>query len=662
MFLYYMSQTIESQHLKDLAYSIQLDKIARQAKPRDQRPPVKSISKVDEDMVREYNKQFEEIKKRTVPVMDEMSGEQMVDEEGKPMFKTVNYKYLPLAKPELIQPVIKPILTQRDIEEITYLKEKSIRRLERVNEIYRQIEEARINTMALYNNGQKTKEEAADELKYLIDQKRRNKVEEQDIKIELDLTTNHEKELINNELVNQAEINESRKQNIMKMTNYFEELKLLNSGSFNTERNIGETDEDYFRRLEQNAQEESTDDLILKSTLENNSKFKKLMKELIRDDAKIEAVLNTVSDKVKFEIVKKETLFKEKFLKLYGENNKLISITNIIEFCEGFYKSLSGDNYVLNYLSNVQTNIGLTEKVLNNMLIISNDDRSVFFKVIDTMHLKEVLDQQTIKQVVFSYTGKKGSFEPYIFNKTTSYVDEEEKSSAGGGGKSKKKREPEKRSDYDIAYYLNITTDKLRSFLGGVREETVLRYLLDIIRIAPETSGLRRVGITDDRRVMFGWGIGNEKLPELVKFGDLQLQLNKLYYKNFLSLRDKNNINIPSFNQVKVSDDFVKLMMNLVKGKLPSKMELELINSNEKNLFDRIIHLAKLHKNPSLEKHLDKNLVDELKQKLSLIEQDINAGNNSKDLVKEMEKILMILVDYGCITYKNAKSHIRQFI
>ena len=162
--------------------------------------------------------------------------------------------------------------------------------------------------------------------------------------------------------------------------------------------------------------------------------------------------------------------------------------------------------------------------------------------------------------------------------------------------------------------------------------------------------------------MMFGWGIGNDEVPELVKFGDLQLQLNKLYYKNFLSLRDNNNINIPSFKQVKVSDEFVRLIMNLVKGKFPSKSELEQLNSNEKNLFDRIIHLAKLHKNSSLEKHLDKNIVDELKSKLSLIEEDINAGNNSKELVKDMEKILMILVDYGCITYKNAKKHILQFI
>ena len=40
-------RSIESQQIKDLELRIQLDKISLQAKPRDQKPPKKSISEVD---------------------------------------------------------------------------------------------------------------------------------------------------------------------------------------------------------------------------------------------------------------------------------------------------------------------------------------------------------------------------------------------------------------------------------------------------------------------------------------------------------------------------------------------------------------------------------------------------------------------------------------
>ena len=102
--------------------------------------------------------------------------------------------------------------------------------------------------------------------------------------------------------------------------------------------------------------------------------------------------------------------------------------------------------------------------------------------------------------------------------------------------------------------------------------------------------------------------------------------------------------------------------MNITKDKFPSKMELENLNQTERNLFDRVIHLAKLHKNPHLEKNINKSIEETLKKELNLIEEDINAGNNNKELVREMEKILMSLVDYGCITYKNAKKHINQYL
>ena len=447
-------------------------------------------------------------------------------------------------------------------------------------------------------------------------------------------------------------------------------MKLLNSGAFNTEKLINETDDEYYDRLRRNVQEESVDDLVIKASQENNKKFKELLKKLTRDDVKIESVTNILSDEVKLNIIKKQELFKEKFLKLYGENNKNLSIENILEFCVAFNKSMNGEDAILNYLLNLsKSNVKEKEVIVsNNMTIISNVGRSVYFKVLDTLQLADVLAQETIKQVVFSFNGVKGSFEPY-FTKQAEYIKEEEKEEEK---KRKKKGEPviepilEPIGETVVSDYLDITKQKLRSYLGGQRENTILNKLLNEYGLTPEFGSLNYKGQVkfkdNTKREMFGWGINNEEIPDETSFGSLKLKLNKLFYKNFLSLVDKNGINIPSFKQVKVSDNFVRLIMNITKGKYPSKIELENLNQIERNLFDRVIHLAKLHKNPHLEINMNNSIKDKLKHELNLIEEDINAGNDNKELIKDMEKILMNLVDYGCITYKNAKKHISQYL
>ena len=53
------AEDIANQNNQDLIYKIQADKIALNAKPREQQPPKKSISKVDAEMIQDYNKQFE---------------------------------------------------------------------------------------------------------------------------------------------------------------------------------------------------------------------------------------------------------------------------------------------------------------------------------------------------------------------------------------------------------------------------------------------------------------------------------------------------------------------------------------------------------------------------------------------------------------------------
>ena len=69
---------------------------------------------------------------------------------------------------------------------------------------------------------------------------------------------------------------------------------------------------------------------------------------------------------------------------------------------------------------------------------------------------------------------------------------------------------------------------------------------------------------------MYGYGIQSENLPKIVPFGDLYLYLHKLYYENTLSVRNKNMKVIAGFRTMKVSEPFMKLLLNMLKGLNPT--------------------------------------------------------------------------------------------
>ena len=93
-----------------------------------------------------------------------------------------------------------------------------------------------------------------------------------------------------------------------------------------------------------------------------------------------------------------------------------------------------------------------------------------------------------------------------------------------------------------------------------------------------------------------GFGIKTENLPETEHFGKVLLLLHKLYYNNILSVKYHNKINIKGFKNVKVSDKFVKIIMNSLSGKHPTTADINAWSINEKQVYDRLIYLAKLNK------------------------------------------------------------------
>lgn len=152
-----------------------------------------------------------------------------------------------------------------------------------------------------------------------------------------------------------------------------------------------------------------------------------------------------------------------------------------------------------------------------------------------------------------------------------------------------------------------------------------------------------------------GWGVGlPEDIPKgLIPFGRCKLHLYKLYYDNEFVLKDLSGFNIPGVKNVKVSDDFVAIIMKIHNNENVNQSFIKKLSSNEQDLYDLFIFKCGF-------KNLDndhKSKIDKLKSNLEVIQGEIEAGNDNKEILKELYDVLHQLAVYKCISLNDAKKH-----
>jgi hypothetical protein len=147
-------------------------------------------------------------------------------------------------------------------------------------------------------------------------------------------------------------------------------------------------------------------------------------------------------------------------------------------------------------------------------------------------------------------------------------------------------------------------------------------------------------------------------IPENVKFGRIVLELHKLYYKNILSLK-YNNAKIVGCNVLHVSDSFVNHIMNIIdNGIAPTLTELNSFLQPEREAYDKMLYVSQLNKRYN--NTIDKTILH-LKNKLKIVEGELNAGNNSLLLIKELKKIIYSLRLFHVINWKDMTEYLKQF-
>lgn len=640
----------EAKKMSQYELELKLDRMTQRAyESSTQRPPKKPLSIVDAEIIKEYQKQFNEPIREYELEIDEETGEEKIklDLEGKPKFKLITKKFRVTPPPELeVVESYKAYIIPTDEE-----KEEMYKEIDKMKNI---IDRGNIELKELLDEkklGYKIIDELPLPTKYVerldydkIKKQVMDRIRELDIEIE-DLIKGiaefgeHYNTLVSEyqnidtyKSFNDAEVAKVKQINKERIKAYQENLNLMNKGAFQQDQMPNETEEDYLERLQANAEEEYIIETQYEANMEIKRKFKEALKKLIRDDAKIEQVANSIKDidiEIKNEILKKFPLFKRKFIEIYGLNNPSVEANDIKTFIDAFIKSSKGEDSLLNYLERKETEYSVekAEQDKSKVLIITNplNKRKLYWRL--GRYYDD--DGEEINIALWSISGKRETYDEYLPRRDNKTI----------------KKETGITAEYLKQYFEN----KPPSVMLMGRIEPSGEYDLDF-PIAKEPIG--------ENEFKIGWGIKEEEIPELVDFGKIKLALNKLFYKNILSVRHNNTGRIAGFPNVKVSDALVNIIMKIAKGEKVLKQEIDSLQKTEQILYDKLLSLANLHKkNPNNREETIKSL----KERMELISGSIDAGNDNEALVKELYGIVKALKSFGVITNKEAIKYLSQF-
>jgi hypothetical protein len=456
----------------------------------------------------------------------------------------------------------------------------------------------------------------------------------------------------NKKIRNQGKIAAVNEKNKGLIKNYQELLNTVNRGAFNTQQQSNETDDEYLQRLKRNAEIEIPQESIADMTLLKMKEFREKLKEIIRNPVIIEQVSNGIDEfgKVdnKLALLKSWNLFKNKFVNVYGINNTKITADDIISFIN-FYLDNEEEESIPTYIKKEISNPSSTTIISsNNKLVGSKVNDSYELQNISTnteVYFISVLSKDGSLHLLYSFSGQQGTFKEFF---------DESKPSNRSDISSKEIEDKTGITKDELKSHFKITTQTLNPTI--IAKKLVKDYNIDPIDVNfTQTPFVTRKHV---EKIEYGYGIHSEKIPEHAQFGKIIILMKKLYYHNILAVKHHNGLSINGMPNVKVGDKFVKIIMNLLEGIHPTHVEINGLKMNEKEIYDRLIHLAGLHKTVA---HNGEKTVNELKKRLELLEGEKVAGNNNPLLKKDVKKVLLGLKGFGMITNKDMISHLAQF-
>jgi hypothetical protein len=205
------------------------------------------------------------------------------------------------------------------------------------------------------------------------------------------------------------------------------------------------------------------------------------------------------------------------------------------------------------------------------------------------------------------------------------------------------------------------TVQKIFNITRGTKVDLVQKIIskLEESDVSPSEYQSFFKGDNKDNRII-GEGLSHEKKDKKVKFGDVVIMPNKLFYDNILSISRPDGVKINGFKNRHVSDDFVVTVIKILHKRDDFHTDLSKLSSSERVLLDNLLKIANLHK--KVVTGSGSQSINKLKNELQILEGQIQAGNNNESLKKKLHDILHKLAYFKVISLPQANKHYKEYI
>ena len=108
-----------------------------------------------------------------------------------------------------------------------------------------------------------------------------------------------------------------------------------------------------------------------------------------------------------------------------------------------------------------------------------------------------------------------------------------------------------------------------------------------------------------------------------------------------------------------MSDNLSNVVMKIVNGGSITKTDLNSLNQGDRQIYDRLLKMSCLHKD---NEHTFDESSKHMSERLRLIEGEVNAGNDSPELLREAHGILHSMANCKLISTRAAASHYKHLL
>jgi hypothetical protein len=415
------------------------------------------------------------------------------------------------------------------------------------------------------------------------------------------------KKVIHDNNIKQAEADKLTK---AKVGEALKELEILNSGKSIPTQQVGESDDDYRLRLQEIGNEVLDDDEVEREAgLLQNVKAKYNLKELLSDEGQIETIIKKLTPD---ELTEMNTMFtgiKKKYLETYGFNNTNMNVNKIVDF-------------VKQTIPSINSSLSAPAKPL--ALAPSPSPAPEPEPVAPTTRASNTTGPYSLAS--FNKTQLLQLVDDHNLNRGT------------------------REQMYDQLLQAGLIPMKGSAFIPAFPEAPTIDPTL--VPTTQPTFGANLQPMAE--MTAKGLGVHLKKLPKVIKLGHIHINPSNLYYENILSVRNPKNKPLRAYKDEHLSEYLASLLIKLVEGGHITKHELQPLSDHEKMIYDNLIKRSKLHK---MHDNSFEQTALKMKQRLEVLEGELEAGNNNPLIKSEIHGLLFKLAHAKVISQVDATKH-----